>query len=155
MSKNNTKDQSSILQEVNNKSPDKLKIKTTDDNAKCDIEDKQKQDVILIGIATKQCKFFHDSQGEAFAKISLNNHMEIWNLTSMGFRDWISHQLWSQHREGLSNASLDSALTTLRGIATFDSPTEEVYLRVAQMNNELYIDLCNEDWKVIKVDSSG
>ena len=48
----------------------------------------------------------------------------------MGFRDWISHQLWSQHQEGLSNASLDSALATLRGIATFDSPTEEVYLRV-------------------------
>ena len=143
------------MQEENNKSPDKLKIKTTDDNDKCNIEDKQKQDVILIGIATKQCKFFHDSHGEAFAKISLNNHMEIWNLTSMGFRDWISHQLWSQHREGLSNASLDSALTTLRGIATFDSPTEEVYLRVAQMNNELYIDLCNEDWQVIKVDSSG
>ena len=155
MSKNNTKDQSSIVQEVNNKSSEKLKIKTIDDNAKCDIEDKQKQDVILIGIATKQCKFFHDSHGEAFAKISLNNHMEIWNLTSMGFRDWISHQLWSQHREGLSNASLDSALTTLRGIATFDSPTEEVYLRVAQTNNELYIDLCNEDWQVIKVDSSG
>ena len=154
MSKNNTKDQPSSVQEVSNKSPDKLKIKTTDDNDKCDIEDKQKQDVILIGIATKQCKFFHDSHGEAFAKISLNNHMEIWNLTSMGFRDWISHQLWSQHREGLSNASFDSALTTLRGIATFDSPTEEVYLRVAQMNNELYIDLCNEDWQVIKVDSS-
>ena len=154
MSKNNTKDQSSSVQEVSNKSPDKLKIKTTDDNAKCDIEDKQKQDVILIGIATKQCKFFHDSHGEVFAKISLNNHMEIWNLTSMGFRDWISQQLWSQHREGLSNASFDSALTTLRGIATFDSPTEEVYLRVAQMNNELYIDLCNEDWQVIKVDSS-
>ena len=53
MSKNNTKDQSSIVQEVSNKSPDKLKIKTTDDNDKCDIEDKQKQDVILIGIATK------------------------------------------------------------------------------------------------------
>ena len=154
MSKNNTKDQPSSVQEVSNKSPDKLKIKTTDDNDKCDIEDKQKQDVILIGIATKQCKFFHDSHGEAFAKISLNNHMEIWNLTSMGFRDWISQQLWSQHREGLSNASFDSALTTLRGIATFDSPTEEVYLRVAQMNNELYIDLCNEDWQVIKVDSS-
>ena len=73
MSKNNTKDQPSSVQEVSNKSPDKLKIKTTDDNDKCDIEDKQKQDVILIGIATKQCKFFHDSHGEAFAKISLNN----------------------------------------------------------------------------------
>ena len=154
MSKNNTKDQPSSVQEVSNKSTDKLKIKTTDDNDKCDIEDKQKQDVILIGIATKQCKFFNDSHGEAFAKISLNNQMEIWNLTSMGFRDWISQQLWSQHREGLSNASFDSALTTLRGIATFDSQTEEVYLRVAQMNNELYIDLCNEDWQVIKVDSS-
>jgi|TARA_B100000929_G_C15502119_1_gene417749 hypothetical protein len=155
MSKNNTKDKSSIVQEVNNKSSEKLKIKTTDDKVKWDIEDKQKQDVILIGIATKQCKFFHDSQGEAFAKISANNHTEIWNLSSMGFRDWISHQLWSQHREGLSNASLDSALATLRGIATFDSPIEEVYLRVAQINNELYIDLCNEDWQVIKVDSIG
>ena len=54
MSKNNKKDQPSSVQEVSNKSPDKLKIKTTDDNDKCDIEDKQKQDVILSGIATKQ-----------------------------------------------------------------------------------------------------
>ena len=155
MSKNNTKDKTLAVQEVNNKSSEKLKLKTTDDNVKWDIEDKQKQDVILIGIATKQCKFFHDSQGEVFAKISLNNHTEIWNLTSMGFRDWISHQLWSQHREGLSNASLDSALATLRGIATFDSPIEEVYLRVAQINNEIYIDLCNDDWQVLKATKSG
>ena len=154
MSKNNTKDKTPTLEVgVNDKNLDKTKLPADDDGAKWDIEDKQKQDIILIGIATKQCKFFHDSQGEVFAKISLNNHMEIWNLTSMGFRDWISHQLWSQHQEGLSNASLDSALATLRGIATFDSPTEEVYLRVAQINNELYIDLCNEDWQVIKIDS--
>ncbi|SVC97432.1 uncharacterized protein METZ01_LOCUS350286, partial [marine metagenome] len=143
------------VQEVNNKSSEKLKIKTTDDKVKWDIEDKQKQDVILIGIATKQCKFFHDSQGEAFAKISLNNHTEIWNLTSMGFRDWIAHQLWSQYRDGLSKTSYESALITLRGIATYECPSEEVYLRVAQQNNEIYIDMCNEDWQVIKVDSIG
>jgi len=140
---------------VNDKPLTKNQSQGNDTTSKKEIEDKLKQDVILIGIATKQCKFFHDSQGEVFAKIALNNHTEIWNLTSMGFRDWISHQLWSQHQEGLSNASLDSALATLRGIATFDSPTEEVYLRVAQINNELYIDLCNEDWQVIKIDSIG
>jgi len=156
MSKNNTKDKTTTLEVgVNDKNLDKTKLPADDDGAKWDIEDKQKQDVILISIATKQCKFFHDSQGEVFAKISVNNHTEIWNLTSMGFRDWISHQLWSQHQEGLSNASLDSALATLRGIATFDSPTEEVYLRVAQINNELYIDLCNDDWQVLKVTKSG
>ena len=156
MSKNNKKDKTPTLEVgVNDKPLTKNQSQGNDTTSKKEIEDKLKQDIILIGIATKQCKFFHDSRGEVFAKISLNNHTEIWNLTSMGFRDWISHQLWSQHQEGLSNASLDSALATLRGIATFDSPTEEVYLRVAQINNELYIDLCNEDWQVIKVDSIG
>ena len=156
MSKNNTKDKTPTLEVgVNDKPLTKNQSQGNDTTSKKEIEDKLKQDIILIGIATKQCKFFHDSQGEVFAKISVNNHVEIWNLTSMGFRDWISHQLWSQHQEGLSNASLDSALATLRGIATFDSPTEEVYLRVAQINNELYIDLCNADWQVLKATKSG
>ena len=156
MSKNNKKDKTPTLEVgVNDKPLTKNQSQGNDTTSKKEIEDKLKQDIILIGIATKQCKFFHDSRGEVFAKISLNNHTEIWNLTSMGFRDWISHQLWSQHQEGLSNASLDSALSTLRGIATFDSPTEEVYLRVAQINNELYIDLCNADWQVLKATKSG
>ena len=99
--------------------------------------------------------FSMTAMGRPLQKYRSTNTWKYGTLHRWVFRDWISHQLWSQHREGLSNASLDSALTTLRGIATFDSPTEEVYLRVAQMNNELYIDLCNEDWQVIKVDSSG
>ena len=155
MSKYNTNDKTSTVQEVNDKSPEKTKSQTNDATVKWDIEEKPKKDEILIGIATQHCEFFHDNQGEAYAKIPVKNHMEIWNISSIGFKDWIAHQLWSQYRDGLSKTSYESALITLRGIATYECPSEEVYLRVAQINNEIYIDMCNEDWQVIKVDSIG
>ncbi|HIF19506.1 MAG TPA: hypothetical protein EYQ72_03380, partial [Gammaproteobacteria bacterium] len=44
-----------------------------------------KQDEILIGIASKYCKLFHDDQDEAYAKIKIKNHIEVWNITSLGF----------------------------------------------------------------------
>jgi len=133
----------------------KIKSQANDTTVKCKIEDKSKQDEILIGIATKHCDFFHDSQGEAYAKIPVNSHTEIWNISSLGFRDWISRELWLQHRDGLSKNSFESALVTLRGIATYDCPSEEVYLRVAQTNGEIYIDMCNDDWQVLKVTKFG
>ena len=155
MSKYNIKDKTPTVQEGNDKSPEKTKSQTNDATVKWDIEEKPKKDEILIGIATQHCEFFHDNQNEAYAKIPVKNHMEIWNISSIGFKDWIAHQLWSQYRDGLSKASYESALITLRGIATYECPSEEVYLRVAQLNNEIYIDMCNEDWQVIKVDSIG
>jgi len=140
---------------VNDKPLTKNQSQGNDTTSKKEIEDKPKQDEILIGIATKHCDFFHDSQGEAFAKISVNNYTEIWNINSQGFRDWIARQLWLKYRNGLSRNSLESALITLRGIAIYDCPTEEVYLRVAQMKGQIYIDMCNDDWQVLQVTDSG
>jgi hypothetical protein len=155
MSKYNTNTKNPTVQEVNDKSPEKIKSQTNDTAVKWDIEDKPKQDKILIGIATQHCKFFHNNQNEAYAKIPVKNHMEIWNISSPGFKDWIALKLWFLHREGLFKTSFESALTTLRGIATYDCPSEEVYLRVSQLQDELYIDMCNDDWQVLKVTKSG
>ena len=140
---------------VDDKNSMQTKSHADDITVKWDIEEKPKQDEIIIGIATKHCDFFHDSQGEAFAKIPVSNHTEIWNINSIGFKDWIAHQLWSQYRDGLSKTSCESALITLRGIAIYECLSEEVYLRVAQLGGKIYVDMCNDDWQVLRVTKSG
>ena len=120
-----------------------------------DVGGKPKQDVLLIHIATKHCQFFHDNQNEAYAKIKVQGHIEIWNLDSIGFKDWISHQLWIRHKQGLNSMSYKSAIIALRGMAVYEGITQEVYLRVAQNKDTIYIDICNDKWQAIKVDNKG
>jgi len=117
-----------------------------------DFEKEPKQDELLIRIAVKQCRFFHDQQNEAYARIKVKSHIEIWNLTSGGFKDWIAHQLWIQHKKGLVKSSYDAALIALRGMAIYEGRSKEVFLRVAQIQNTIYIDMCDERWRVIKID---
>jgi len=114
-----------------------------------------KQDEILISIASKRCQLFHDDQDEAYAKIKIKNHIEVWNITSLGFKDWIARELWKQYKQGLNKSSFDSALTTLRGMAIYDGHIEQIYLRVAQLGDFIFIDLCNKKWQAIQVSSSG
>ncbi len=129
--------------------------KNTQATNSIDFEKEPKQDELLIRIAIKQCKFFHDDQGEAYARVKVKTHIEIWNLTSGGFKDWIAHQLWIQHKKGLVKSSYDAALIALRGMAIYEGSSEEVFLRVAQIKNIIYIDMCDKKWRAIRIDKHG
>jgi len=139
----------------NNKTLNKNKSKVNNTKEQNDIDREPKQDVLLIRIATKYCQFFHNNQNEAFVKINLTDHTEIWNLNSAGFKDWISRQLWVRHKQGLNSISYKSAIAVLRGMAVYEGATQEVYLRVAQIKNTIYIDICNDKWQVIKINNKG
>jgi len=139
----------------NNKTLNKNKSKVNNTKEQNDIDREPKQDVLLIRIATKYCQFFHNNQNEAFVKINLTDHTEIWNLNSAGFKDWISRQLWVRHKQGLNSISYKSAIAVLRGMAVYEGATQEVYLRVAQTKDTIYIDICNDKWQVIKINNKG
>ena len=50
-----------------------------------------------------------------------------------------------------SETALNAALGTLSGQAKFEGPERKVFRRVAKDGEALWIDLCDEEWKAIKV----
>ena len=51
--------------------------------------------------------------------------------------------------------ALKDALTALAGIARFDGDCRPVFVRLAGADNEIYLDLGNDDWEVVRITADG
>jgi hypothetical protein len=100
-------------------------------------------------------EFFHGDQSEAYVTLKRGNHHETWPLRSRSFRDFLALRFYRRHRRTPGASAIDEALGTLSGRARFDGPQHYVALRVAQQNNTIYLDLCNERWQAVEISSAG
>ena len=110
---------------------------------------------VIIAIAKDRGELFHDKDGSCFVSFDQDDHVETWSLLSNGFRDWISYLCYTELGWSPRENNLKDAIGTLSGIAKFDGEEREVFLRVATHEGNLYIDLCNDNWDVVKVTAMG
>ena len=123
------------------------------------IEDKKSTiktaDSMLIEYAKKECWLFCDNQNEPYAKILVDRHIETWGIHSQGFGDLLRSWYFKKTKRGVNQSQLDSAIMTISAIANYDGHREDVYLRVAQIEEKIYIDMCDKNWSVIEVTNGG
>ncbi|WP_201338973.1 hypothetical protein [Isorropodon fossajaponicum symbiont] len=115
----------------------------------------KKPENILIDFARLENVLFCDNQENEYAEIKLNGHTEIYRADSVKYKSWLRKKYYYQTLTGVSKAALDTAIDTIKSIADFDGDRKDVYLRVAQVDNSMYIDLCNDSWQVVEVDING
>jgi len=110
----------------------------------------------LIRFAKSSAVLFSDYERNSYAEIFIKGHKEIYPINSILFRDWLLSKFYYETHTAPSNSALDEALKTISAVAQYDGEKKEVYLRVAQPEeNKIYIDLCNDDWQVIEVSMHG
>ncbi len=100
-------------------------------------------------------ELFHDEDGRGYASIAVNGHRENWPVHSKCFKDWLSRQYYVRHKRTPRNHALQDALSVISGEAHHDHPQREVYVRIAEHNGNIYIDLCDERWRVIRITPHG
>src|SRR5262249_50919796 len=54
-----------------------------------------------------------------------------------------------------SSEALQSALNVIEAKAHFDAPERAVYIRVGGLNGRLYLDLGDETWRAVEIDTIG
>ena len=118
-------------------------------------DDKKKSKVTVLIEIGEYLEKFHDPNDEAYVVIIINGHNEVWPMKSKVFRDWLSNQYYQLAKSGTDRSSINDALSTLAAIAKFDCEERHVYRRVAGDNKTIYIDLCDESWRVIEVSALG
>lgn len=117
-------------------------------------EKRKSQSSVLVELA-QGVELFHTSDGDAYVTIEVNGHHENWPLKSRGFRDWLAKSYFEAEGSSPNSQSLQDALNTLQGVARHGSAEAEVHTRLAANDGCIWLDLCDEEWRVVKVSADG
>ena len=99
----------------------------------------QSQASLLVSYVTEQSTLFHDANGYGYVQDPETG--ECRRIGTQQFSDWIVANFYKRYGKAPRDAALKEALTTLNGLARFDSEEHEVYIRVALHQGVHYLDL--------------
>jgi hypothetical protein len=109
---------------------------------------------LLIDLAG-EAELFHAPDGAGFADLGIKGHRETWPIRSKGFRRWLARGFFETTGGAPSSEALQSALNVIEAKAHFDAPQREVHVRVGGLNGRLYLDLADDTWRAVEIDSAG
>jgi hypothetical protein len=109
----------------------------------------------LLASVMPNVELFHTAEGECYADVKNKGHHETLKLSSRAFKDWLSYEFYRQESKTPNAQAISDVIQTLAGKARFDSPQIEVFLRVAEKDGAIYVDLCDEAWRVVEITKNG
>ncbi|HMV86802.1 MAG TPA: hypothetical protein PLD20_17960 [Blastocatellia bacterium] len=121
----------------------------SEEEAKARIAKSKKLDVIEL--ATQKAIFFHDDDNQQYASAKVGTWIETYPVSSKNFRTWLSGVYWQATGTALYGDAFKDALATLQAIAQFEGEERNVFLRLAQHGGNLYLDLCDREWRVVEI----
>ena len=109
---------------------------------------------ILTDLAD-DAELFHSADSTAFADIRIDGHRETWPVRAKGFRRWLTQQFFDAAGGVPTSEALSSALNVIEAKAHFEGPELPVFIRVGGVEDNLYLDLCDDTWNAVEVTSTG
>jgi hypothetical protein len=110
---------------------------------------------ILIELALGLGSLWHDSTGAGWVDFSVDGNLQTARLRSKRFRDFLAQALWEREERSINSEGWSEAVGTLEGLARFNGPEREAFLRVGKHENCIYLDLGTEDWQIVRVSPNG
>ena len=80
---------------------------------------------------------------------------ETHKVRSPSFKAWIQRRYYDMHERCPGSQALTDAIGVIEGMARYDGDEHAVYLRKAEYDGKIYVDLCDERWQVVEIGSSG
>jgi hypothetical protein len=119
--------------------------------------DKRSQATQLVKLVThgSSAELFHTPGGEPFVVVPVGRHREVFNLGQTEFCDWLARSYYQQTRIVASDSALSEAVRVLRATAIHDATVQQVYVRLAEREGCIYLDLADELRRVVKISSHG
>ena len=108
------------------------------------------QAATLLDIVRKH-HYFHNSEDHTFAHIEVNGHWETHAIESRRFQKVLRTEYFLKTGSPIQERALQEAVEFLSSIATCERESEEVNVRVAYHECNIYNDLGNERWESIKM----
>ena len=100
-------------------------------------------------------EFFHDPEQHGWASVQVDEHWENYPLRSRTFYLFLLRIFYRDTGESPGGRAIRAVLEIFEARALFDGPECQVNLRVAQQNGKLYLDLCDQAWRAVEIDTEG
>ena len=118
-------------------------------------EKKEKQALVLLNLAPTVQKggLFRTKDHVGYADIVINGHRETWRIRSTSFRRWLVHGFYMKTGEAPTAEAVRAAIEMIEARAQFEEgvPIRDVHVRVAGHGGKIYLDLCDEQWRVVQI----
>jgi len=118
-------------------------------------EKKDTKTTQIIKLMLDSCELFHDKNKRGYATIKKDNHHETYTLRSKAFRHAVQELMWRVYNEGIGGQILQDAIGTLEGHANYAGECNPVFVRRAEHNGQIYLDLGNDRHEVVEISPDG
>jgi hypothetical protein len=124
------------------------RVKPTDDSAA-----PAQRDILLR--LTEFVELWHNPRREGFVTLPLNGHRENWSVRSHSFELWLRGRYYEETKRAINSNSLEDILCILEVRAINEGPKHETFVRVGRSAEKFYLDLVDDRWRAVEVDSAG
>jgi hypothetical protein len=117
---------------------------------------KQKQSEVLLDLCAKRgVSTFRDLEsGSVLARFPREGHWEVYPANSRIFASWLVREAYGEQGTMTGKGALDDAIRFLEAEA-FGAPSVRTFVRIARSGERVFVDLCNEEWRVVEIDQCG
>src|ERR1700730_16013560 len=104
---------------------------------------------------------FHDADQKGWIRLPSDDHYETYAIKTREIVRFLQREYWNRMKELYGKGELmdpvviGARLEYLQARAEFDGPESPVFLRVGDDQRVLYIDLCDEKWRVVRISPDG
>jgi hypothetical protein len=109
---------------------------------------------LLLAVA-ESAEFWHDPSRRAYASVPVADHVEHWPVRTREFRLWLAARYLDEGAATIGGQAFEDALRTLEAIAVYRRPCHPTWRRVAEWEGKIYLDLCDDAWRVIEIGPDG
>jgi hypothetical protein len=120
-----------------------------------DDDKKPTQADALVRLASEACTFFKSPDDTAYAAIEIDGHRETWAIRSRGFKQWLIYRYFTETGRAPNSDALNQAQATVSAMAQFGGVEAKVFIRTAERDGKLYVDLADKDWRAVEIDACG
>jgi len=103
----------------------------------------------------KDIELFHSPLNQAYGTMRVGDHYETWPIRSAQFGNWLRHEYYKLRKGAPKKGELSDVLDILEARAQFEGATCEIHTRIAQHDGNIYLDLANKNWEVVKINSES
>jgi hypothetical protein len=112
-------------------------------------------DVLIKMVSDAGAKCFHTATTDAYISIPVNDHTEHWPVNSQATRQWLRRGYFLTTSKAPNSEALQAAIGLLESLARFQGETSDVHLRTARHEDAIYYDLCDSEWRAVRIDRDG
>ena len=119
---------------------------------------RKSQATVLVSLAESVgLELFHSpgADPDGFGVVPIDDHHETWRLKSKAFGYWLQSIYWNECNDAANSQAIHEAISVLNAKALHNEPEKPVFVRMAELDGAVWIDLANTKWQAVRIDVHG